>query len=224
MAEVKNKKKKKPSTQRHLEIAEIKDDVVVLRDGTLRAVLLISSINFALKSDDEQTAIISAYVNFLNSLQFPLQIVIQSRKLDIRPYLDNLSSLEKEQTNELLRLQISDYRGYVSELVELGDIMTKRFYIVIPYDPVEDKHKSWYKRFIEIFKSASVVSLSKENFIKRKRELLQRVQHVVGNLNSIGLNVVMLDTQSLIELYYNTYNPEVAPKEKITDLNKINLE
>lgn len=224
MAETKIKKQKKPSTKRFLEIAEIKDDVVVLKDGTLRAVLLISSINFALKSDDEQNAIISAYVSFLNSLQFPLQIIIQSRKLDIAPYLNQLARLEKEQTNELLRMQIADYRGYVSQLVELGDIMTKRFYAVVPYNPVEDKQKSWFKRFIEIFRSAAAVTLSKEAFNRRKRELSQRVQHINASLNSIGLNVVMLDTQGLIELFYNTYNPDVSDREKLAGLDKIKLE
>lgn len=224
MAKDKKKKPNKPSTQKHLEIAEIRDDVVILKDGTLRSVLLISSINFALKSDEEQNAIIAAYVNFLNSLQFPLQIVIQSRKLDISSYLDQLERLEKEQTNELLRIQTADYRGYVSELVELGDIMTKRFYVVVPYNPIEDRQKSWFKRFLELFRSAAVVTLSKKNFNRRKRELMQRVQHIIASLNSISLNVVALDTQSLIELYYNTYNPEVSAREKLVELNKIRVE
>src|SRR3990167_1154544 len=112
-------KGKKASTQKYLDISEIKEDTVVMKDGTLRSVLLISSINFALKSESEQNAIIAAYVNFLNTLDFPLQIVIQSRKLNIDGYLEKLKKSEKEQTNELLRMQIHDYREYVEQLMEL---------------------------------------------------------------------------------------------------------
>jgi hypothetical protein len=120
-------KKVSISTQQYLDIAEIKNDSVALKDGTLRAVLLVSSINFALKSEDEQNASISAYVSFLNALDFPLQIVIQSRKLNIDVYLEQLAQRERMLSNELLRAQISDYREYVKELVELGEIMSKRF-------------------------------------------------------------------------------------------------
>ncbi|MFN7088913.1 MAG: hypothetical protein ACK4NX_03830, partial [Candidatus Paceibacteria bacterium] len=107
---------------------------VVMKDGTLRAVLLVSSINFALKSEEEQNAIIQAYIQFLNSIDHPLQIVVQSRKLDIDRYLDHLKELEKAHTNELLKMQMADYRQFVQELLEMAEIMTKRFYIVIPYD------------------------------------------------------------------------------------------
>jgi len=222
--ETRKKVPKKPSTQKYIDIAEIKDDVIVLKDGTLRSVLLVSSINFALKSDDEQNAIISAYVGFLNALQFPLQIVIQSRKLDIQPYLDHLKEIEKEQTNDLLRMQIADYRGYVAELVEIGDIMNKRFYIVIPYHPLSDRKKSFFARFKEIFRSAAMVTLSKKVFIRRKRELTQRVSHAVSALNSMGINGLVLDTQSLIELFYNSYNPEISDRQKLVELPKINVE
>src|SRR3989338_7914124 len=122
------------STKRFLDIAEIKEDVVVLKDGTMRAVLLCSSINFALKSDDEQQAIIQAYMQFLNALEYPIQIVMQSRRLNIDPYLETLIKSEKEQKNDLLRVQIIEYRNFISEMVKLGDIMSKRFYLVVPFD------------------------------------------------------------------------------------------
>jgi len=127
---------KKPtiSTQSFLDIYEIKDNTVVMKDGTLRSVLLVSSINFSLKSEEEQNAIIQAYVQFLNSLSHPMQIVIQSRKLDIDRYLDHLKDLEKQQVNELLKTQMADYRNYINELLEMAEIMTKRFYITVPYD------------------------------------------------------------------------------------------
>lgn len=216
-------KKIKASSQHYLDIAEIKEDCVIMKDGTLRAVLLVSSLNFALKSEDEQNAIISAYISFLNFLEFPLQIVIQSRKLDIDGYLNRLKKIEKEQTNELLRMQTTEYRQYITELVEIGDIMNKRFYIVVPYNPLSDKEKSWLKKFFGLFSAARQVKLSQDAFTKRRHALFQRVEHIVGGLASMTLKSVVLDTQSLIELYYNTYNPDVYNQEKLVELNKIRV-
>ncbi len=217
-------KKITTSTQKYLDIAEIKEDTVIMKDGTLRAVLLVSSINFSLKSEEEQDAIIAAYIGFLNFLEFPLQILIQSRELDIDGYLERLKKIEKEQTNELLRMQTAEYRQYVSELVELGDIMNKRFYVVIPYDPLSDKQRSWFKRFLGLFTAAKEVKLNQELFLKRRHDLFQRVEHVLSGLGSMALKAVVLDTQSLIELYYNTYNPSTYNKEKLVELNKLRVE
>lgn len=218
------KKTKMPSTQKFLEISEIKEDTIILKDGTLRAILLVSSINFSLKSEDEQNAIIAAYVNFLNTIDFPLQILIQSRKLDIDGYINRLKGREKAQTNELLKIQTADYIEYIKELVELGNIMTKRFYVVIPYNPVSDKQKNFFRRFLELIRTAQIITLSQKRFQKRKRELAQRVDHVVESLGSIGLKSILLDTQSLIELFYNTYNPDIAQKQKLRDLSQLNIE
>lgn len=217
-------KKIKVSSQKYLDIAEVKEDTLILKDGTLRVVLLVSSINFSLKSEDEQNAIIASYISFLNFLDFPLQIVIQSRKLDIDGYLDRLKKMEKEQTNELLRMQTADYRQYVNELVEMGDIMSKRFYIVIPYDPLSDKRKSWFKKFLGLFSAAKEVKLTQKIFIKRRHDLFQRVEHIISGLASMSLKTVVLDTQSLIELYYNTYNPDVYNQEKLVEINKLRVE
>jgi hypothetical protein len=119
------------STQQYLDILEIRDDTVILKNGSVLAVLLVSSINFALKSTEEQEAVIGAYVSFLNTIDYPLQIVIQSRRLDIDTYLDTLKTVEKQQQNELLKMQIKDYRQFVGELVQIADIMTKRFYMTV---------------------------------------------------------------------------------------------
>ena len=119
--------------QKYLDIAEIRDDLVILKDGTLRSVLLVSSINFALKSVDEQNAIVQAYMQFLNGLEFPIQVVIQSRRMNIDTYVRTLDENEKNQTNDLLKRQIHDYREFVKQLVKMGDIMQKRFYVVVPY-------------------------------------------------------------------------------------------
>ncbi len=222
-APTKGKKKLAP-TQANLPIAEIKDNTVILKDGTLRAVLLVSSINFALKSDDEQNAIIASYVGFLNSIDFPLQIVVQSRRLQIQPYLDMMEKREKELTNELLRVQIADYRAFVSELVEIGQIMTKRFYVVIPYDPLSNKKKNFWTRFKEVLKPTLAVRLKGERFAERKQDLDLRVRHVENGLSSMGLAVAELDTQALIELYYATYNPDIAFSEQLQPIDKLQIE
>lgn len=218
------KRDRVPNTQQHILIAEIKNDTVVMRDGTLRAVLLVSSINFALKNEDEQTALVSSYVSFLNTLEHPLQIVIQSRKLYIKPYLDRLLAREREQTNELLRAMIADYRSYITELTSLGDIMSKQFYVVVPYDPVSNKRKSFWSRFSEVLNPARGVKLKGERFLKRKAELDAQVRQVENNLTSMGLTVAQLDTQALIELYYSTYNPDVALAEHLPPIESIRVE
>lgn len=215
---------KKPSAQQYLPIAEIRDGVVILKDGTLRGVFLVSSINFSLKSEDEQNALVSGYVGFLNGLDHPLQIVMQSRRLQIKPYLEQLITIEKTQRNELLRAQTADYRSFVSELVSLGDIMTKRFYVVVPYDPMTNKKKGFFTRVKEVFKPLRVVRVSDKLFAQRKEELESRMRQVENGLGALSLTVARLDTQSLIELYYNTYNPDIAFSEQLTDLNALRVE
>ncbi len=220
----KNKKKKRPSTQAHLPISEIKDGVLVLKDGTLRKILMTSSINFALKSEDEQNALISSYVSFLNSLDFSLQIVAQSRRLQIKPYLEKLSKMEQEQSNELLRVQIADYRAFVEEIVDIGQIMTKKFYVVVPYDPLANKKKGFFTRLKGVLKPALTIRLKEERFQKRKSELDLRVRQVVSGLQAMNLQAVEMNTQALIELYYSTYNPDIAFAEGLGDVDEMQVE
>ena len=218
------KNKVSVSTQQYLNIAEIKDDTVVMKDGTLRAVLLVSSINFALKSEDEQNAVIDSYVRFLNNLSFTLQIVIQSRELDINNYLEYLKGKEKEQMNKLLKVQTADYIEYIKELTSLGKIMNKRFYVIVPYDPLTDKHKNFMSLVGEALKPATVIKLKEKTFKNYQEMLDRRIDSVVGGLESLGVAVVRLDTQSLIELYYKTYNPETSKNQELADLEKIRVE
>lgn len=212
------------STQQFLDISEIREDTVVMRDGSLRAIVLVSSINFALKSEEEQNAIIASYVGFLNNIDFPMQIVIQSRELNIDGYMDKLKQKEKEQTNELLKIQTGEYIQYINELISMSQIMNKRFYVVIPYNPVADQQKRFFARMTDIFKPASVIRMKEEKFLKRKMELMRRVENIMGGLTSTGLNSVQLDTQSLIELYYNTYNPRISQNQKLVDSNQLRAE
>lgn len=216
--------KSTPSTQKHLQIGEIRDDIVIMKDGTLRSVLLVSSINFALKSEDEQNAIISSYVSFLNSLETPIQILIQSRKLDLEQYLAFLKDTEHKQTNDLLKMQMAEYRQYISELVDLGNIMTKRFYVIIPYSPFTAKKLSFFQRLNDVLTPTSAVKLSQKTFLLRQKDLFIVVDRVLSGLSSMGLNARILDTQALIELFYNTYNPSIARNEKLEDINKLMLE
>jgi hypothetical protein len=213
-----------PSTVRFLDIAEIRDDTVVLKDGTLRAVLLVSSVNFALKSEDEQEAIISAYVSFLNSLEHPIEIVIQSRKLNIDGYLSDLASKEREQANDLLRAQISDYRAFIKDLVDMGEIMNKRFYIIVPYDPFTAKRKSFWSRLTEIVSPGVAIKLREKQFQDRRAGLDLRVSRILGGIQSMGLSAAALNTQTLIELYYSVYNPSSAETQKLADVNKLQIE
>lgn len=212
------------STQQFLDILEIKDKTVVLKDGSLRAVLLVSSINFALKSEDEQTAVIQSYTQFLNSLDFPVQIVIQSRKLNIDEYIERLKKIEKQQTNELLKMQTTEYRNYITELVEIADLMSKRFYVVVPYSPKDNKPKKFMSRLVEAFSPSTVIHLKQQQFEEFRTELFKRVQYVIDGLGSSGLQSAVLDTQSLIALYYNTYNPETYEQEELSSVNKLVLE
>jgi len=218
--------KKKPGvpTQRFLDIAEIREDTVILKDGTLRAVLMVSSINFALKSVDEQQAIIQSYMQFLNGLDYPIQVVIQSRKMNIDSYIASLDEQEAKISNELLRTQIRDYRSFVGELVELGEIMQKRFFVIVPFDPITDKGRHFFASLSAALRPASVVKLTEKKFQDRKTSLIQRVNIIQGGLTGMGLKSVQLDTQSLIELYYSVYNPEVFDTQKVADVRELQVE
>ncbi len=215
-----------PPTQRYLDIAEIREDVVVMKDGTMRMVLMVSSINFALKSEDEQQAVIQGYMQFLNGLEHTLQISIQSRKMNIDGYLARLKTQEDTITNELLKTQIRDYTSFVKELVDLGEIMQKRFFVIVPYDPSagNDKGKGFFVKLQNALSPASIIKLNAKQFAERRETIARRTQMISGGLESMGLSVVQLDTQGLIELYYNAYNPEVAESQPLESIAKLQVE
>ncbi len=224
--EMKTKKAAKsyPPTQRYLDIAEIREDTVVLKDGTMRAVLLVSSINFALKSEDEQNATIQGYMSFLNSLEYPIQVVIQSRKMNIDGYMASLTEAQRATKNDALRNQIDDYQNFVRELVTLGDIMQKRFYVIIPYDPSTKKGKKFFSRLGDALSPARILKLRSKDFDDRKHQLDRRVSILQGSLQGMSLNSARLDTQSLIELYYVAYNPDVFESQPLANINKLRVE
>lgn len=213
-------------SQKFLDVAEIRDGVIIMKDGTLRSVLLVSSINFALKSVDEQNAIVQAYMQFLNSLDFPIQVVIQSRRMNIDKYLGALSEQQKGLANDLLKKQIGDYREFVKQLIQMGEIMQKRFFVTVPLDPAAAKagSKGFFQRLTDILSPKVAVRLSEDRFNKLKFELGLRVNQVTGGLSSMSLNAVPLDTQSLIELFYTVYNPELFETQRMADVGKLQIE
>lgn len=215
---------KRPATQRYLDIQEVRDDLVVLKDGTVRAVILVSSINFALKSTDEQQAVVQAYMQFLNGLDYPLQVVIQSRKMKIEEYVARMRQASTELKNELLRTQMEDYINFIQELVAGNEIMSKRFYVIVPYNPFTNKKKNFWSRAAEVLSPGSRIRLSEKQFSERQHELEQRVSQALGSLNSMGLTGARLDTQSLIELYYNSYNPVLSQSQPLADASKLDID
>lgn len=216
-------RKRLNSTQEQIYIAAIRNNVVILKDGALRAVLEVNSINFGLKSEDEQVGLINSYVSFLNTLKYPLQIVIQSRKFNIKSYLEALKEQEKVQVNDLLRKQIGEYRNYIVDLIEMGDIMSKKFYVIVPFSAKENlEMKSFWSRLTESFTPAVKITLSQQNFLKKHRDLMLRVNNVMSGLGGVGLKPKLLTTQELISLYYNLYNPtESSDASKVDDMSEI---
>ena len=222
-----SKKSKKMSTQLYLKIAEIRDDVVILKNGGLRSVLKVSSMNLNLKSEDEQNAVIYTYQNFLNTLEFPIQIVVRSKKLDLEVYVEKLKKIGAAQSNPLLQRQTFEYIEYISRLVEYADIMEKEFYVVIPQDPYGQEKKGFIRSFLDnIFPEDSVAKVRERNkiFEELKKKLGQRVNTVRSGLESCNLQVAPLNTEQLIGLYYQSYNPLTSRSQKYENGPEIALE
>lgn len=212
------------STQTHLRIAEIRENVVVLKNGGMRAVLKTSSINFNLKSEDEQNAIIYSYQNFLNSLEFPIQILVRSKKLDIDDYIEQVKKLGEKQENKLLQEQTFEYSQYIKRLVEYADIMQKEFYVIVPYDPLRAQNTGSTGIFHSFFQrlapkdSYADIKTRRAEFNNVKKSLNQRINVVKSGLENCGLKVDQLETMDLIELFYDSYNPLTSRTQKIKDL------
>ncbi len=195
------------ATQDFVPVEEIRDGVVVMKDGGLRLVLIASSLNFALKSEEEQTALLLQYQNFLNSLEFHLQIFVQSRKLDIRPYLTILEGLEKNQLNDLIKIQTREYIEFIRTFTESTNIMAKTFFAVIPYEPpVLEKRGGLLSRlFGKKGSQDKVTSVAK--FEEYRSQLEQRASVVAQGLSRLGIRVVQLGTEELVELLFKIFNP-----------------
>ncbi|MFC1733774.1 hypothetical protein ACFL6I_26035 [candidate division KSB1 bacterium] len=215
------------STQLYVNIAEIKDNVVILKNGGLRAILQTSSVNFNLKSEDEQNSIIFAYQGFLNSLEFPIQIFVQSRKLDIDKYIETVKETAAKHENPLLKEQTLEYGDYIQKLVEYADIMEKNFYVVVPFDPYRAQNLNMFAKFMQSISSQdSVDSIKRRHreFEELNKHLSERVNIVKTGLEACNLRIAQLATPQLIEMFYKIYNPETSRNEKIEDVTKVDLE
>lgn len=197
---------KKSSTQQFVPIQEIRDGVLILKDGKMCTVLLASSVNFSLKSSVEQQAILAQFQSFLNMIDFSVQFYIQSRRMDIRPYLDMLATREEHQYNDLLRIQLREYIEFIRAFTSEVDIMTKNFFVVIPYTPAA----------VDVSGIAEILSTKKETdpirFQEDKSQLEQRVTVVEQGLARVGVRTVSLGTDELVELFYHIYNPDETNK------------
>jgi type IV secretory pathway VirB4 component len=201
------------STQQFVDIEEIKDGVVKIKSGGLRAIIMVAGINFELKSEEEQNIVTAGYQDFLNALDFSLQIVIHSRKVNVDGYLNKMTARREQEQVELLRNQIDEYVEYIRSFVKENEIMAKTFFIVVPYE--SGGVAAIKKGFSGLFRSKSKNKNreKEESYEQQITQLRQRVDQVLSGLERMGLRAVVLNDQELTELYYNLYNPESARRE-----------
>lgn len=216
-------KKNKFSTLAFVEIAEIRDSVLILREGQMRGILAVSSANFALKSNQEQEQIIGTFQGVLNSIDFPIQILVQSRRLDLTPYIEKLRTLEDKQENDLLRLKMQEYIEYIKQMSQEVNIMDKNFYIVIGYDPVTLK-QGVFGRFMRSINPTNFIKQKQEEFIKNKKILMTRVDQMSGRMGALDLKIEMLSTEQLITLMYNSYNPDTMESIRLSDVAALDID
>lgn len=218
------------STQNHLKIAEIRDGIVIMEDGSFRSVVMAKSVNFDLMSPYERESVEQSYQSLLNSLYFPIQIFVRSKKIDMTQYIDKLDKIRTEHDNMLLSLLMEDYTGFIVDLSEQRNIMGKEFYVIVPYFPNADDGKkniaSDSKNMIGglagLFSNTQThVFIDEKKLEEAKTELRNRIQSVLGGLDQCGVKSIPLDTQELIELYYDAYNPDTATKQRIRDFTDL---
>lgn len=203
---------KQSTTQDFVPIQEIRDGVIVLKSGGMRSIVLATSLNFALKSGDEQSAILSEFQNFLNSLDFSIQIFAQSKKLDIRPYIALLEDRYKEQTTDLMKIQVREYIEFVKSFVESTNIMSKSFFVVVPYDPpILNAAKNPFGNILPGKKTDSKESIETQ-FSQYRSQLEQRVAVVEQGLVRCGIRAAELGTEEMVELFYKIFNPGETEK------------
>ncbi len=203
----------KKSTQDFLEIDQIREGVLVLKNTNLRGVLMVSSINFALKSVEEQRSIIYQFQNFLNSLDFTCQIVCQSRRLNITGYLDKIKDLEEKQVNPLLKEQTADYRSFLENLIETQDVLLKKFFVIVPYSGTDIHIPK-----ITSSKDNSSPQLTEESFQRHKSQLWQRMEFIALGLRGCNLQSIPLTTAELIELFWSLHHIKEAKTGYYPDL------
>jgi len=209
-------KEQSVATQQFVDIAEIKNGIVILKNGGLRRVLMVSGINFDLKSEEEQNIILYAFQNFLNTLDFSMQFVIHSRKMNIDAYIENLKKRGEQEENELLRNQISEYMEFIKSFVEQNAVMAKTFFAVVPYDPIQiSGAASDLLSGLKFWEKKKDKDKKDEGEEQKIIQLNQRTEQVISGLNQIGLRAVALNNEELIELFYNYYNPAKVERKEL---------
>jgi type IV secretory pathway VirB4 component len=210
------------NSQNLVEVEEIKESTVILKDGGLRQILMVSGVNFALRSEEEQNAISAAYANFLNSIDFGVEIIVHSRKINIERYLANLEKRAEEERSPLLQSQIKEYAAFIKKFVQEGAIMSKSFFIVVPWHGVGLPSASGAMSLLPFGKKKDAAAEKEKaeaaktvSFTENLQQLSQRVAQVVDGISTTGLDVVLLNDEQLVELFYNFYNPETTEKENI---------
>ncbi|MEX2008185.1 MAG: hypothetical protein WD850_01720 [Candidatus Spechtbacterales bacterium] len=207
-----------PNATMLLDIATIREGIVLLKNGSMRALLDVSSVNFALKSAQEQEAIIFAYQDFLNSLDFPVQIFVNSRFVNIDGYLENLQKLQQQQENDLLKIQMQEYIGFVQNFTQTANIVSTDFFVVVPFHPVEARIQQGgaEDRLRSLTAAATGSSaITTERFLHYKAQLAQRIDFVASGLHRIGVAAHMLSTEELITLYWSLYNAGDLKKRRL---------
>lgn len=210
------------TTQKSLLFSELRDGMVIMADGSFRAVIACESINFDLMSNREREGIEYSYQNFLNSLNFDIQIFIRSKRVDIAPYIDKLEGIRRSQDNMLLGVLMDDYIDFIEALAEEANIMDKSFYIIVPYSPAPDgeklveKGKGFFGQFLPK-SAANITKIDNATYQKAKDEIANRVDSVMSGLFQIGVTCAQLTTKELGELYYNVYNPDTAVNQPLGD-------
>lgn len=201
------------TTQDFVPIQEIRDGIIILKNGGMRGIVLASSLNFALKSQDEQSSILMQFQNFLNSLDFSVQIFIQSKKLDIRPYVALLEDRYKEQVSELMKIQVREYIEFVKTFVESTNIMSKSFFVVVPYDPAPASiSNNPISRMLPKNKGKSPNETADSQFAEYRSQLEQRIAVIEQGLVRCGIRTAELGTEEVVELYYKLFNPGETEK------------
>lgn len=210
------------TTQNSLLFSEMRENMIIMSDGSFRAVVQCQSINFDLMSKREREGIEFSYQNFLNSLYFPVQVLIRSRRVDIGPYLDRLMEIRRGQDNMLLNVLMDDYISFIDVLAQEANIMDKSFYIVVPYYPAGDltamkqQAKGLFDSFFSGKKDATVTKIDQVAYEKAKDEIKNRVDAVMSGLFQMGVKSNQLSTKQLGELFYSSYNPDTAAREPLT--------
>ncbi len=219
--------RKANSTQNSLLLSELRDGMVIMADGTFRAVIACKSINFDLMSSREREGVEFSYQNFLNALYFPIQIFIRSQRVDIGPYIDKLEDIRRGQDNMLLNVLMDDYITFIDALAQEANIMDKSFFIVVPFFPMGDvsnvveQGKGFFDKMFGGAKATTVTRIDNATYEKAKDEIKNRVDAVISGLAQVGVQAVPLTTKQLGELYYNVYNPDTAVREPLGDFSDV---